>query len=94
MIDRGTGRPVANIEGGEPVMVLSKNTYGNNREVTDELIFNSQQRNGARISAPWYNAPVQPINTGRIIPLMRNGGVATSGSTATAAGSSCLRQQP
>lgn len=38
---------VGNIEGGEPI--LSRNTYSNNREIVDALLYNSQRRDGARI---------------------------------------------
>ncbi|MEI2274711.1 phage tail tape measure protein [Sphingobacterium sp. ML3W] len=38
---------IANIEGGEPI--LSRDTYANNKDVVDALIYNSQRRNGASI---------------------------------------------
>jgi len=38
---------IANIEGGEPV--LSRDTYANNKDVVDALIYSSQRRNGASI---------------------------------------------
>lgn len=88
MIDRGTGKPVANIEGGEPVLVLSKSTYGNNRGLIDTLLYNSQHRNGARVVAPWYGAQPAPVNSARIIPFMRTGGVVNNTNGATAAAGS------
>lgn len=79
MINHNTGERIANIEGGEPVMVLSKNTYANNKPIIDRLIYNSQHRNGAAVAASsWYGASGPQINTGRVIPLMRNGGTVTS----------------
>ncbi|GAA0883284.1 hypothetical protein GCM10009120_18810 [Sphingobacterium siyangense subsp. cladoniae] len=38
---------IANIEGGEPI--LSRDTYANNKDVVDALIYASQRRNGASI---------------------------------------------
>jgi len=83
LIERKSGRTLANIEGGEPVMVLSRETYGNNREVIDELIYNSQYKNGARVrAAGWYDRRPSVLNTPEIIPVMRNGGTTGTGSTA------------
>ncbi|MGO3807429.1 MAG: hypothetical protein ACTJHT_14125, partial [Sphingobacterium sp.] len=47
LIDSRSGAVTGNVEGGEPI--LSKNTYANNREVVDALLYNSQRRNGAAI---------------------------------------------
>lgn len=38
---------IANIEGGEPI--ISRDTYANNREVVDALIYSGQRKNGASI---------------------------------------------
>ena len=46
---RDTGEEVAEMEGGEPIMVLSRNTYANNRRVVDSLLHSSLHRNGAPI---------------------------------------------
>lgn len=46
---RDTGEEVAEMEGGEPVMVLSRNTYSNNRRVVDSLLHSSLHRNGAAV---------------------------------------------
>jgi hypothetical protein len=76
LIERRSGKTLANVEGGEPLWVFSKNTYRNNKDILDELIYNSMNKNGARIGAgKWYQKNDQQINTARIIPLMRNGGV-------------------
>ena len=40
-------RIIANMEGGEPV--LSRNTYANNREIVDALIYSGQRKQGASI---------------------------------------------
>jgi hypothetical protein len=49
MINRRTGDEVGEIEGGEPVMILSKNTYRNNKKIIDPLLHSSLHRNGAAI---------------------------------------------
>ena len=46
---RDTGEEVAEMEGGEPIMVLSRNTYANNRKVVDSLLHSSLHRNGAPV---------------------------------------------
>ncbi|MVM36469.1 phage tail tape measure protein [Spirosoma sp. HMF3257] len=48
---RDTGEEVAEMEGGEPVMVLSRNTYRNNKGVVDSLLHSSLHRNGAPVMA-------------------------------------------
>lgn len=47
LIDSRSRTFVGNIEGGEPI--LSRNTYANNREIVDALLYTSQRQNGARI---------------------------------------------
>lgn len=49
MIDRKTGQEVGEIEGEEPVMILSRNTYRNNKPVVDKLLHSSLHKNGAPI---------------------------------------------
>ena len=73
MVDNRTGQTLAEIEGGEPVMVLSKNTYGNNKALIDELIYNSQNRNGASVMPRWTTSTPRLQNN--IIPMMEKGGV-------------------
>ncbi|CCH00321.1 Hypothetical protein FAES_2312 [Fibrella aestuarina BUZ 2] len=46
---RDTGEEVAEMEGGEPVMVLSRSTYRNNRRLIDGLMHSSLHRNGAPV---------------------------------------------
>jgi hypothetical protein len=50
MYDRRTGAEVGEIEGGEPVMVLSRKTYRNNAPIINRLLDSSLNRNGAPIS--------------------------------------------
>lgn len=49
LVDNRTGQALAEMEGGEPIMVLSRNTYANNRPVVDSLLDSSLHRNGAKI---------------------------------------------
>ncbi|RAJ94195.1 hypothetical protein LX87_04080 [Larkinella arboricola] len=46
---RDTGEEVGEMEGDEPIMILSRNTYKNNRPVIDRLLHSSLHRNGAPI---------------------------------------------
>jgi hypothetical protein len=50
MIDRVSGQEIGEIEGGEPVMVLSRKTYANNKPVIDRLLDSSLNRNGEPIT--------------------------------------------
>ncbi|GAB3911559.1 phage tail tape measure protein [Larkinella knui] len=50
MIDRESGREVGEAEGGEPFMILSRNTYSNNKPVIDRLLYSSMYRNGQKIA--------------------------------------------
>ncbi len=49
LVRRDTGEEVGEMEGKEPIMVLSRNTYANNRAVVDKLLHSSLHRNGAPI---------------------------------------------
>jgi TP901 family phage tail tape measure protein len=51
LVRRDTGEEVGEMEGGEPIMILSRNTYRNNRRVIDRLLHSSLHRNGAPIYA-------------------------------------------
>lgn len=51
LVRRDTGEEVGEMEGGEPIMILSRNTYRNNRRVVDRLMHSSLHRNGAPIYA-------------------------------------------
>ncbi|MPR36911.1 phage tail tape measure protein [Salmonirosea aquatica] len=48
---RDTGEEVGEMEGGEPVMILSRNTYKNNGRIIDKLLDSSLHRNGAPVFA-------------------------------------------
>ncbi|QHV97937.1 hypothetical protein [Spirosoma endbachense] len=49
MTNRRTGEEVGEMEGDEPFMILSRNTYKNNKPVVDMLLHSSLHRNGAPI---------------------------------------------
>jgi hypothetical protein len=67
-----SGQKVGEIEGGEPI--LSRETYANNRQLIDTLLYSSQRLKGARIS----------INAAEIVHadrMYRNGGIIAPSST-------------
>lgn len=47
LVDSISGSIVGEMEGGEPI--ISKNTYANNKELVDTLLYSGQRRNGASI---------------------------------------------
>jgi len=49
LIDNRTGARLAEMEGGEPIMVLSKSTYANNSEVVDKLLHSSLYGGGKKV---------------------------------------------
>ncbi|MDB5267389.1 MAG: hypothetical protein JWP58_429, partial [Hymenobacter sp.] len=49
MIDGKTGEHLGEWERGEPYMILSRDTYANNRELVDELLDTSLNRGGAPV---------------------------------------------
>ena len=51
LIRRDTNEEVGEMEGDEPIMILSRNTYKNNRHMIDALLDSSLHRNGAPIHA-------------------------------------------
>lgn len=70
----GTGNKVAELEGGEPI--LSRETYRNNRETIDALLYSSQRMNGA--SMQFKNR--DSIKAER---FFRSGGIIGGGSSVT-----------
>jgi len=63
------GNVVAEIEGGEPI--LSRETYRNNRETIDALLYSSQRRSGAKVnfnSSAALSADMFYRSGGRIAP--------------------------
>lgn len=51
LVDRATGEEKGEMEGGEPIMILSRNTYRNNGRVIDKLLNSSLHQNGAPVFA-------------------------------------------
>lgn len=49
LVDRNSGHEIGEMEGGEPIMILSRNTYQNNKPVVDKLLDSSLHKNGAPI---------------------------------------------
>ncbi len=49
LVDRSSGHEIGEMEGGEPIMILSRNTYQNNKPVVDKLLDSSLHKNGAPI---------------------------------------------
>lgn len=50
LVDRSTQQEIGEMEGGEPFMILSRNTYANNGEVIDKLLHSSLHQNGKPIT--------------------------------------------
>lgn len=51
LVRRDTQEEIGEMEGGEPIMILSRNTYKNNRKTVDALLHSSLHKNGAPIYA-------------------------------------------
>ena len=75
LVRRDSGQEVGEMEGGEPIMILSRNTYRNNRPVIDKLLNSSLHRNGAPIMARSgavfgdggdYRSYLEPLQGGRM----------------------------
>ena len=77
LVEKRSGRTLANVEGGEPLWVFSRETYKNNKGILDQLIYNSMYRQGASIM-PSFQKAYTPINTPMLIPIMKDGGVVNS----------------
>ncbi len=62
MVDSRTGRKVGEMENNEPYMILSSNTYRNNKPIVDELLRSSQTGNGRPITASGIVGPTSPYS--------------------------------
>jgi len=49
LVRRDNGQEVGEMEGGEPIMILSRRTYANNRPIIDRLLHSSLHQNGAPV---------------------------------------------
>lgn len=85
LIDRESGEEVGEAEGGEPFMILSRNTMANNGNVIRRLLHSSLHRNGAPITLE--NGGVVPLKQadayiaqglmqkrGKVLPMWEDGG--------------------
>lgn len=86
LVRRDTNEEVGEMEGNEPIMVLSRNTYKNNQGTVDALLDSSLHRNGAPIyrAGGWVGSDGGSygtyLNRGGVLPRYDDGGmVADSG---------------
>jgi TP901 family phage tail tape measure protein len=98
MIDRRSRRVVGNMEGGEPYMILSRETYRNNGDVIDELLDASMNRGGERIRPErirrfWESRPYSSMNYSRASSSLRKRYFETGGVVDTSGGSSSNEEQ-
>jgi len=61
MIDN-KGRKVGEMEGGEPYMILSKDTYRNNRSLIDGLLYSSMYQGGRTVVPAYKQREYRPID--------------------------------
>jgi TP901 family phage tail tape measure protein len=72
LVNSQSGRKVGEMEGGEPYMILSKQMYGNNRELIDKLLQISMYESGRRLTANDF-APSAPQMNYRTAMSASNG---------------------
>ncbi len=85
LVDGRNGAVLGEMEGEEPIFILSKDTYKNNREVVDRLMDSSLNRGGAPIVRDMYSqtemAAMDPVQIERLVeakerrPKFEDGGV-------------------
>lgn len=70
LVNNQTGEAVGEMEGGEPIMILSRQTYANNQPVIDQLLHSSLHDNGRAImpDVPRMRSVVQYRNGGVLSP--------------------------
>lgn len=74
LINNKTGEHIAEMEGGEPIFIFSKDTYRNNAGLINQLLFNSMYNNGASVDVPGVTQGIRQA---------RNGGVFNDRANAT-----------
>jgi hypothetical protein len=62
MVDTKSGRKVGEMEGGEPYMILSRDTYKNNKGIVDSLLYTSMYNGGAPIKPSWQTRAYSSID--------------------------------
>lgn len=88
MIDSTSGKKVGEMEGGEPYMILSRDTYKNNKGIIDSLLYTSMHNGGAPIKPSWQTRPYYSIDYSGLSKAgvgrkyLADGGVFNSGSNA------------
>jgi len=92
LINSQTGQKVGEMEGGEPYMILSKEMYGNNRELIDKLLQISMNEGGRRLTVDDFS-PVNPQMDYRVA-LNAGSGRRIVNRTAEGAGSSGSGRNP
>lgn len=86
MVDSRSGKKVGEMEGGEPYMILSRDTYKNNKGIIDSLLYTSMHNGGAPIKPNWQTRPYYSIDysgiskAGLSRKYLADGGVFSSGS--------------
>lgn len=68
LLNRATGEEVGEMEGGEPILILSRNTYKNNGALINKLMESSLYKNGAPVFADGGL-----IDPSRVIEPLRKG---------------------
>lgn len=66
LVNTQTGHVIANMEGGEPVMVLSRETQQNNGALIHELLYNSMYKNGASVDVAAVSRGIQQARSGGV----------------------------
>lgn len=91
MVDSRSGRKVGEMEAGEPYMILSRDTYKNNKGIVDSLLYTSMYNGGAPIKPSWKTRPYSSIDysglskAGLGRKYLADGGVFNSNQNAMAA---------
>lgn len=62
MVDSRSGKKVGEMEGGEPYMILSRDTYKNNKSIVDSLLYTSMYNGGAPIKPSWQTRAYSSID--------------------------------
>ena len=62
MVDSRSGRKVGEMEAGEPYMILSRDTYKNNKGIVDSLLYSSMYNGGAPIKPSWQTRAYSSID--------------------------------
>ena len=86
VVDPRTGETVVNVEGGEPWMVLSRETKRNNGALINQLLFNSMFRNGARVDVAGVTSGIQVARSGGVFNAQAQSTIPTPGQPLAPAG--------